>query len=67
MDKKQQAEVVVYHLRSHSSGIQEKIDTALREDIIENQKDMSKLIEYLVNGKCVSQYSSGGFHFCRKE
>ena len=28
-DKKQQAEVVLYHLEGHPSGIQQKIDTAL--------------------------------------
>ena len=46
-DKKQQAEVVLYHLEGHSSGIQQKIDTALGEDVIDKEDGLKKLIEYL--------------------
>ena len=42
--KKKQAEVVVYHLEGHASGIQEKIDTAVGEDIQEKDDDLEKLI-----------------------
>ena len=34
-DPKQQAEVVLYYLEGHPSGIQEKIDTALGQSIID--------------------------------
>ena len=47
VEKKQQAEVVVYHLEGHSSGIQEKIDTALGDDIQDKEDGLAKLIEYL--------------------
>ena len=41
-----QAEVVLYHLQGHSSGIQEKADTALG-DAVENKEDgLTKLIEF---------------------
>ena len=46
-DAAQQAEVVLYHLESHVSGIQEKIDTALGDDIVNNADGMTLLIEYL--------------------
>ena len=43
----QQAEVVLYHLQGHSSGIQSKIDTALG-DAVENEVDgLTKVIEYM--------------------
>ena len=35
VDRKQQAEVVLYHLEGHPSGIQEKIDTALGDDVVD--------------------------------
>ena len=47
VDKKQQAEVVLYHLEKHPSRIQEKIDIAIGDDIIENESGLDKLIEYL--------------------
>ena len=46
-DPKQQAEVVLYHLQGHPSGIQEKIDTALGDEVIDNDDAMKKLVEYL--------------------
>ena len=45
--KKHQAEVVVYNLEGHPSGIQQMIDTALGEEIEENDDGMTKLIAYL--------------------
>ena len=47
VEQKQQAEVVLYHLEGHSSGIQQKIDTALGDDIVDKEDGMTKLIEYL--------------------
>ena len=46
-DRKQQAEVVLYYLEGHPSGIQEKIDTALGNSIIDATDGMDRLIEYL--------------------
>ena len=48
-DPKQQAEVVLYHLEleNHPSGIHEKIDTAIGDEIIEKEDGMKKLIDYL--------------------
>ena len=47
VDKKQQAEVVLYHLEDHSSGIQQKIDTLLGDEVIDKEDGMTKLIGYL--------------------
>ena len=47
VDKKQQAEVVLYHLEGHVSGIQEKIDTALGDEIVDKEDGLTKLINYL--------------------
>ena len=47
VDKKQRAEVVLYHLRGHSSGIQEKIDTALGDAVEDKEDGLQKLVEYL--------------------
>ena len=47
VEKKQQAEVVLYHLEKHPSRIQEKIDIAIGDEIIENEVGLDKLIEYL--------------------
>ena len=47
VDKEQQAEVVVYHLESHPSGIQEKIDTALGDEIQDKEDGLEKIIKYL--------------------
>ena len=48
-DKKQQAEVVLYHLEleNHPSGIHDKIDTAIGDDIVDNENGMNLLINYL--------------------
>ena len=48
VEKKEQAEVVVYHLDRHPSGIQEKIDTALGDKIIGKDGGMDELIKYLI-------------------
>ena len=45
--KAQQAEVVVYHLEKHPSGIQDKIDTALGDKIIDKEDGLDKLLTYL--------------------
>ena len=45
VDKKQQAEVVVYHLENHPSGIQEKIDTTLGDAIQDKEDGLEKLIK----------------------
>ena len=45
--KKQQAEVVVYHLEGHASGIQEKIDETLGDEIVDKEDGMKKLIDFL--------------------
>ena len=45
--RNQQAEVVLYHLEGHSSGIQEKIDTALGEAVVGKDDGLDKLIEFL--------------------
>merc|ERR1719319_585742 len=47
VDKKKQAEVVLFHLEGHSSGIQEKIDIALGNDIRDKDDGLAKLIKYL--------------------
>ena len=48
-DPKQQAEVVLYHLEKHPSGIQQKIDTALGVQV-ENQPDgLEKVIAFMDN------------------
>ena len=45
--KEQQAEVVLYHLQGHPSGVQEKIDTALGPAVVNQDDGLAKLIEYL--------------------
>ena len=47
IDKKQQAEVVLYHLEGHPSGIQEKIDATLGDKIIDKDDGLQKLNAYL--------------------
>ena len=47
VDKSQQAEVVVYYLEGHPSGIQDKIDSNLGNQIIEKEDGLDKLIAYL--------------------
>ena len=46
-DPAQKADMVLYHLEGHPSGIQEKIDTALGDSIIEKPDGLEKLIAYL--------------------
>ena len=46
-DPKQKAEVVLYHLEGHPSGIQIKIDTALGDEIVDKEDGMDKLVVYL--------------------
>ena len=43
----QQAEVVLYHLQGHPSGIQQKVDTALGPAVENKDDGLDKLIEYL--------------------
>ena len=45
--KPQQAEVVLYHMEDHASGMQSKIDTALGEEVVNKEDGMDKLIKYL--------------------
>ena len=45
--KKQQAEVVVYHLEGHPSGIQDKIDTAIGDKIQDKEDGLEELLKYL--------------------
>ena len=47
VDKKLQAELVVYKLEGHPSGIKEKITTALDEKLVDNENGIMDLIEYL--------------------
>ena len=47
VDKKLQAELVVYKLEGHPSGIKEKILTALDGKLAENEKGIDELIKFL--------------------
>ena len=47
VDKKVQAELVVYKLEGHSSGIKEKITTALDDKLVDNENGIAVLVEYL--------------------
>ena len=47
VEKKDQAETVLYSLLDDPSGIQQKIDTALGDEIVEKDDGLAKLIEYL--------------------
>ena len=47
VEQKKQAEVVLYALKDHHSGIQEKIDTTLGDQIVDKDDGLEKLIEYL--------------------
>ena len=42
-----QAEVVVYNLEGHSSGIKEKIMTKIGETLVNNKEGIKVLVEYL--------------------
>ena len=47
LDAKLQAEMVVYKLENHPSRIQEKITTQMGDKLIENEKGIDLLIEFL--------------------
>ena len=47
VDKKHQAEGVLYNLEGHPSGIQEQIDIALGEEIVDKNDGLDKLIAHL--------------------
>ena len=47
VDKKLQADVVVYHMEGHPSCIQDKIETSLGDTIIGQDDGLTKLIAYL--------------------
>ena len=47
VEKKKQAEVVLYHLEGHPSGVQEKIDIALGEKLVDKEDGLEQLITYL--------------------
>ena len=46
-EKKLQAEVVVYSLDSHPSGIKEKIQVAIGEKLEGNEQGINELIKFL--------------------
>ena len=47
VEDKKKAEVVLYHLKGHPSGIQDKIYSAIEAEIIDKDDGLKKLIEYL--------------------
>ena len=47
LDKKKQAEWIVLHLEGHSSGIKEKIETQLGDELIDAEDGTEKLIEFI--------------------
>ena len=47
LDKKLQAEMVVYKLENHPSNIQEKITTQLGEELVDNEDGIEKLLTFL--------------------
>ena len=47
VEKKKQAEVVLYHLEGHPSGVQEKIDIALGDKLVDKDDGLAELIKYL--------------------
>ena len=47
IEKSNQAEVVLYHLEGHPSGIQEKIDTALGKEVEDKDDGLQKLVTFL--------------------
>ena len=47
MDKKLQAEVIVYSLDGHPSRIKDKIDVKIGDEIIDNEKGIEVLLDYL--------------------
>ena len=46
-EKEKQAEVVLHYMENHPSGIEEKIETALGDEIVNKIDGMDKLIAYL--------------------
>ena len=49
LDKKVQAEMVVYRLEGHPSRIKEKITTQLGDILEDNEDGITKLLEFLAN------------------
>ena len=47
LEKKLQAEMVVYKLENHPSNIQEKITTQLGEELVDNEDGIEKLLAFL--------------------
>ena len=47
LDKKHQADMVVYHLDGHPSGVKEKIVTQISEKIAEKEDGIEQLIKFL--------------------
>ena len=47
IDKKLQAEVVVYSLDGHKSGIKEKIEVAIGDKLVDNEDGINELIAFL--------------------
>ena len=47
IDKKLQAEVVVYSLDGHKSGIKEKIEVAIGDRLVDNEDGINELISFL--------------------
>ena len=47
VEKKLQADVILYHLEGHPSRIQEKIETALGSEIVDQEDGVDKLMKYL--------------------
>lgn len=47
VDKKLQAEVVLYHLEGHRSGISETIETSIGDELQDNAEGVKRLIDFL--------------------
>lgn len=47
VEKAKQAEVVLYHLEGHPSGIQEKIDASIGDELVDNDDGLALLIAFL--------------------
>ena len=47
VENEKQAEVVLYHLQGHPSGIQEKIDTALGDQVEDKADGLKKVVDFM--------------------
>ena len=47
VEKKNQGDFVLYHLQQHPSGIHQKIDTAIGDQIVAKDDGLKKVIEFL--------------------